>query len=534
MIPTKLSTAKFHERLLAFAVAFAGCLRLLIFSRMPDAELVKRIPDDAFYYLVPARNFVATGRWTFDGAEPASGFHLLWGYLLALFFRIWPNASLHAVLAIGGLFQVGCLSLAAYLVARTASRIFGEGALFGIAIVFFSASCLKQGSWLMETSLVILASSAILWMLSRDTIALPGLVGAGAFALGFISMMARSDAGMLAFIFFLAHFLLWRAGRVDGSMFKAASLVLGGAVTGLIAILLHTHWISGGWIQASALQKAFWTRTAGYSVLNILHFILSFFSPLYDATPLFTTNFWSHRLLHLAAAAIRALLLLAMAWAALRIVRSAKQPLATGIFLALVAVLLAYVLFYGFDNLAVQSWYVGNFVAPAALLTGAASAYYATRYWTFVFGVTLFMALCGFFFSLGAMMPWQETMYRAGIYLHDHPEVRPVASFNAGIIAYFARGGVTNVDGLMNDRILPYTRNGTLVQYFAKRHIDFLMESPQVFTEDMRIRGGYQDGKFERCIHSSRDLFPDDPDNVYTGGRLRLYEFDPKCLASAY
>ena len=72
---------------LATLVFVVGMLRLVVLFRKSDCDLVKMIPDDAFYYLVPARSFATLGRWTFDGVEPSSGFHLLWGYLLASFFH---------------------------------------------------------------------------------------------------------------------------------------------------------------------------------------------------------------------------------------------------------------------------------------------------------------------------------------------------------------------------------------------------------------------------------------------------------------
>lgn len=116
-----------RDRLLPFAVAFAGFWRICVFSKMPYGELIQRIPDDAFYYLVTARNFASSGKWTFDGTEPASGFHLLWGYLLAFFFRLFPNASLHLIFTVGSIFQVCCLSLASYLVVRASSQALREG-----------------------------------------------------------------------------------------------------------------------------------------------------------------------------------------------------------------------------------------------------------------------------------------------------------------------------------------------------------------------------------------------------------------------
>jgi len=82
----------------------------------------------------------------------------------------------------------------------------------------------------------------------------------------------------------------------------------------------------------------------------------------------------------------------------------------------------------------------------------------------------------------------------------------------------------------VNDHILPYTENGTLAQYFASRHIAYLLESPQIFTDGMPLRGGYANGQLQHCIVSSVDLFPDNPFNIYAGGRIQLYTLDLACL----
>lgn len=93
-------------------------------------------------------------------------------------------------------------------------------------------------------------------------------------------------------------------------------------------------------------------------------------------------------------------------------------------------------------------------------------------------------------------MPWEELNYRAGVYLHNHPEVQPVASFNAGIIGFFADNKVINVDGLVNDSIYAYSSKGKLAVYFAKRNIKFVVDFPGVFEDPMPRRGGME---MENC-----------------------------------
>src|SRR5262249_29204789 len=74
-------------------VAAAALVRLALFLREPLAQQIGVIPDDAFYYLVAARHFAQLGVWTFDGLAPASGFHLLYAYLLAALFKLAPDLA---------------------------------------------------------------------------------------------------------------------------------------------------------------------------------------------------------------------------------------------------------------------------------------------------------------------------------------------------------------------------------------------------------------------------------------------------------
>ena len=72
---------------------------LLVFDLLillaPDKLRVQFVPDDAYYYLQLAKNFVKFRYWTFDsGLSVASGFHPLLAYLLSLIYKIFqPDAG---------------------------------------------------------------------------------------------------------------------------------------------------------------------------------------------------------------------------------------------------------------------------------------------------------------------------------------------------------------------------------------------------------------------------------------------------------
>lgn len=72
--------------------------------------------------------------------------------------------------------------------------------------------------------------------------------GRGAFLLGLILMLSRSDAGLLAFVLFLAALVLGIRREIETSVPRAAFLLLAGAACDFLLTLLHTHLVSGNWI----------------------------------------------------------------------------------------------------------------------------------------------------------------------------------------------------------------------------------------------------------------------------------------------
>ena len=139
--------------------------------------------------------------------------------------------------------------------------------------------------------------------------------------------------------------------------------------------------------------------------------------------------------------------------------------------------------------------------------------------------------MTGILFSLNPTMRWQQAMYQAGIYLHAHPEATPVGSFNAGIIGFFAERGVTNLDGLINDSILPYAKHDRLAAYMGKRNIRYVAEFPFVLYDSLyQKEGGYTDGRLLHCLTSANSLFPNDPDNNWQDSKIQLFRFDSPCL----
>lgn len=487
----------------AAAVFAAASARLFLFLRAPIDSQLALVPDDAFYYVVPARAFALTGHWTFDGVAPASGFHLLYAYLLAAGFAVAPDPSNAALFAVVGALSTLSLAASAYLVARAVTREFGARAVLGVVLAFTAPLALCQQTFLVECALVIASSSALLWLLARASDSRPWL--AAALAVGFVGNLARSDFGLLGASCLAA---LWWAGRPVGA---AAAATLGSAL-GVGTLALHTFALTGSFLQASARMKSHWGALLGYDALGFVRPLAELVAPPGAS--------WLR-------AAPALLLALGVFGAVTRlgrdVLRVERWPLALG---CLVGVL-GYAAFYGRASAGVPPWYLANALAALAYLFGAALSFVPAR--AFAPSVTV-VALCAAVnvsLSLRPIWPNHAAMRAGGEYLRAHPEIEPVGAWNAGILSRFAARPVTNLDGLINDEIYAYAVSGRLLEYLCSRGIRFVLDfGDNVENPALARRAGYADGRLRAALTPEANFSNGDPRLQWMGTDLRLYYLD--------
>src|SRR5512146_3493146 len=80
------------------ALTLIAIANVIIFDAIivssPDTLRVGYTPDDAYYYLSLARNFVHYHEWTFDsGVSKTSGFHPMLAYFLALLYALFQPGT---------------------------------------------------------------------------------------------------------------------------------------------------------------------------------------------------------------------------------------------------------------------------------------------------------------------------------------------------------------------------------------------------------------------------------------------------------
>lgn len=497
-------------------------MRLGLFLAAPLDAQVALIPDDAFYYLVPARQFALVGAWTFDGVAPATGFHLFYAYLLAGIFQIAPDIGDGALFAgiAGG--STVLLAASAYLLCRAVSRDFGPAGVLGVVLVFTAPIALRQQTLLVECSLVIFFSSALLELLShaRDVPRLSRRWLTGALLLGLLGNLARSDFGLLGASCVAALWLLQRRSAGARRQAALAAVATFGSALGVAVVSLHTLYWSGSMIQSSARMKRHWGSLLGYDIRGLLRLLVELVAPR-DASwlgarggPLFVVA------VGIAGAASKL---------GKRAARLDQWPLAVGCAVSVVG----YVVLYGNNSAGVPPWYLANVLAAIAYLLGGITSFIPARALAPAAAVVAVCAALNTPTSLRPILSHQVAMKNAGEYLRDHPEIDRVGAWNAGLISWFSRRAVTNLDGLVNDEIYAYATTGRLLDYICAREIRFVLDfSDNVESPVLARRAGYADGRLPAALVEQVNFSKGDPRLQWAKTDLKLYRIEPQACRS--
>lgn len=487
--------------------------RLFWLANLSDSELIKFIPDDAFYYLVLAKNFALELRWTFDRQAPASGFHLLWGYLLVAIFSVFPAITWKTIFFAMGVLGSIAYSVAASLVAATVKKIIGVSAVFGVVFVFLGGSAINQSVMLMEAPLVSLFAAALFFIVFReaDRVEARHVLFAG--TVGLLGMLSRSDFGLLPLVLFCVSAFVFR----DSRMTRVTLSALLGAIIGLALVVAHTYGLSGELAPASAQMKNHWAQVDGISIKPGYTILLALAVPF----------------IRLGGEGLQSqyafLSLFALLGLALYVAITHKNR--KKIFAACVSgvlVIVCYLFFYRYNG-ALQVWYGASFLVPLSLLFGVATSALCFRLPLLAVLAVFILSAYSWCLSLNAPWPWQSSMLKGGLYLKEHPVEGPVGAWNAGVISYFSGRQIVNLDGLVNDEILRYAKSGRLSDYVAERQITYIMDFPFMLSSVFSASHGYSDGKLNSCLIVEHEIPTASPVEQF-GGELTLYKVRHDCL----
>ena len=451
--------------LLLLAAAVMAVLR-----RVPQVlEGHDLFSDDAYYYLVIARNFVESGRFTFDGVTETHGFHpLLFWLQTAAFYLLGTDGTpmqhyLAAAVGFGAVFLltiVGAL-LAAHAPLRSKAERLARPilllALAGLLIPRFSKPYLIG----MESTLVL---PLLLWMGTAAWWRRYDWAGVA----GLLLVMARLD--MLPFV--VLPLALVCAFRERHSRVGSGPILFQVALPGVlgVAALVAWHqWYFGHPMPISGVLK---------STFPLVHFQWEqhLLSP-------------SRRAALLVAAGGSVVGLVLVAWRG-RLDGNARGLGATAALLALIQ-LAALALFQKWSK-PLPLWYLGPAVLFGLLAFSAGVGNVLSRSRLHV--LTLLAAIAALGANLVPVLLQWPADFRpwAGVQLPTEPtgglslelvefmKTKPPeqrwACTDCGKLAFWSRRPVVNLDGLVNDfEYQKALRDRRLEEYLREKHVRYLI-----------------------------------------------------------
>lgn len=510
---TRLHTAA----ICAVATTILGLSRTVYFAHSPDTVLITILPDDAFYYIQIALNRVTTGLWSFDGVAPTTGFHFLYAAALAAIQALRPGIDWRQLFLIIGLTATVFYGLSTYLVVRSADRLWGHSVAPLAALPFLTRISLSQVTTMMESWLVIFFAASTLYAvinnarLDRQRVLLLVLTG-------FLGSLSRTDYGLLPLSLFVCLSVLAKVQPGFHAYRTRSLLVILGMAAGILFSFARDYLSVGHVFQASAEVKHHWSSLAGHSALVPYRLIgssglpgLSWFGK-WDGFCILTI-----------------LLLGGTIWG-MRLGWHKRRPLACTLHNACLLTLFGYVLFYRHNSQALQFWYVANFLAPMGIIWASLGTLVARRRRLVWGSGTLIAAvIVGASTLFRVHWPHQVGMMHAGHRLRNHGSGATYGAWNAGIIAFFSKAPVHNLDGLTNDRAVPFIKSNALFDFIKENHISYLVDyAVMLDSSSYRNRGGYADERATRCVVPQGTLDGDAP--AFEGTHVVLYKVDANCL----
>jgi hypothetical protein len=449
------------------------------------------IQDDSYYYLLPAWNVSRLGWFTFDGVTQTYGFQPLWELVLSALGSVMYSREqfLRLVLAISALLYAGAAvmtGLAARAVWRSRRPSGGSAALMTAAAAMllnpeFSVANLTGK----ENALYGAVFSALVFfsLSGRPALELTGKYARGCLA-GAALLARLTPTSMVAAT--LSYLPLARrdARRLLPGNIAAAVLVM-------LPWLIYATWAFGSVMPMSGRVKmeGFWPTlrtdpeglsqyyhaTVGYTHA-VVRFAFGFNSPLSSIGP-------SSGAIERNCFALMAVI--GAGW----ILWSRHLNLlllSAGLLAATAAIPL--LLHQQIDNIYYFTWYIVEVPIVAAILVGVGVEFlleWVQRYSptlrvcaaTALVAVSL-TAVPGEM-SLAAPQPqyvdhgqWQDVMLKAGDWInrevHEPPGTR-IGAFSAGMLGWFSKYTVINLDGLANDEVAVDRQTGGDYASYCRR-----------------------------------------------------------------
>lgn len=474
-------------------LALTAAYRVLLVMLVAPGQQVQWIPDDAFYYLMTARHVAAGDGLTFDGVNPASGFHPLW-----LLWCVAAGGDKREVMLGGILLSCGSAWLLWKLL--RVLRFSRCGAALGICLFMLNPRLFTNSINGMETALVtflwlLLVTLLIRWLdeTRAHRLLVPGLVAG-------LLWLARTDM-----IFVLAAMLLYVAWRLPRSLrWRGVKYFVAGLAPLPLAWLAFHYAVFGTIFAGSADALPFVVRaTDPLAVQGFMGHLQCGLGKLLQTAVrweyitgwpfaalltllLVSGLLWQQRTRGLDLAAAWWCRLLALMWAA------------SGLLLLTHAVVRLHPTHWYFETVAVLM-----LLTALTLARAAAARYRIAGSLVVTAGLAMLAAAAGWFMHAdhclknGGDYPWQAQLFAGAVWAGANtPPDAVLGAFDAGILAYSSGRRVVNLDGVINDHAGRAVRERRLFAYMREQNITYYIDHDpfmrDLFTPFFGDSGGLQ------------------------------------------
>ncbi len=470
-------------------------IQLFLISRPLDFLLVNLLPDDAFYYFEIARTIASGQGSTFDGLTPTNGYHPLWMLVLVPIFTFFGTTvgalePIRAALALAIICNVvtaiTLYRILAFVATERTSRLIGLGLfLFNPFFLYESLNGLETALALMLTTLFLLSALRLPVAPTPRSLLSLGLLGG-------LMVLSRIDL-----VFYLATMLAWLLMRGG---FRQATLV-GVVAAGLVVPFFVWNFVNFGMVLTSAsgantlVNRVLIEQDHGWSVGQAIK--ATVYNLHLQANELMRHTGSLELAYALLGASLLAVLLGMWRVPVRRTDISPAQVFGVGFLLLFIA------------NVGIRwtarTWYFVSFGILIALL-GAALVELVLRSGALskaakgAVGSGFLLLVCFLFFTswhqdLRERIPKQREMYAAAEWFNEQvPDTTRIGVFNAGIIGYFARAQVINLDGLVNTDAYRAMQERSLWAYIRESNIQYLSDFDVYFN--YRYRSFFGDAQY--------------------------------------
>jgi hypothetical protein len=462
-----------------------ACISAFQVYRLPLSAYVQDLNiDDSFYYYLVARNFARGLFSTADGIHLTNGYHPLWAGLLTPVF--WLVQDPVAALRVAKMEELAILLIACALFAAAGRRAGWESAvLLALPVCLFSDLTYFRG---LEVAAEVFVLAALLFVLTSVYrrphkrsmwVALTLLCA----VLPWVRLEAVTAAIATAALTPIYM------QRLPGDYRKRCGALWAGTIGGLVMYLLYNQHFFGTVVPVSGQIKSYWSA-ARFSQIGGHH-------PLRDAIAYFM------RERRLVAATLACLLLVAFSWSKPRYRKATyRVNHAVDVFFLSLACFFASRLLYSICFLHIdydEPWYyvpgmlllvlsaplVVSRVFLLVRLTSDSVTYVGIKETATALAVLLLVvAMVEPFQEFGAWRRgwrsnWQAASFDGTQWMNEHlPKGSVIGSSDSGIVAYFSKYPVVNLDGLVNSRQFLSAVRGQAVEAWIKQEdIHYLANS---------------------------------------------------------